>query len=195
MFFNLKDIYLKSWNVFAVNWWKFIVYSLILVLFVSFPFISIFQTLMVLLMFSAILKFLKESFISFSDFFNFKSVLNPTAVSVVVIIGFMQACLQIFDFPVIVYIILAILYLVLSIVLFPLFCVSIDKNLNLKEAILYSAKLTKGLRIELLIITIINLFLGIIGLLFFFLGIFITLPIVLIVNVLAYIEMEKKFSN
>ena len=153
MHINLKDIYLKSWNVFAVNWWKFIVYSLILVLFVSFPFISIFQTLMVLLMFSAILKFLKESFISFSDFFNFKSVLNPTAVSVVVIIGFMQACLQIFDFPVIVYIILAILYLVLSIVLFPLFCVSIDKNLNLKEAILYSAKLTKGLRIELLIIT------------------------------------------
>lgn len=193
MYLNLKDIYSKSWNIFAKSWWQYVLFSLIMMLILIIPFGSILQTLLALLMFNAVLLFIKNGSISFSDFFKFKEVLNTNSILLIVIIACFYALLEILGFSVL-YTIFAIVYFILSIILFPLFCVVIDKQLSFKEAILYSAKLTKNIRIEILLIMIINLIIGLIGALIFLVGVFVAIPIVSIATVLVYKELEKKSS-
>lgn len=187
---NLKDIYSQSWNIFTRNWWEYILVTFIMLVLLYIPFGNILQMLILCLMFNAVLLFVKNGSISFSDFFNFKTVLNPTVISIIVIIGLCYFGFQLLDFSAL-YIIFSIVYFIFAIILFPLFCVAIDKNLSLKDTVLYSAKLTKNIRKEILVIMIINFFIGLVGILIFFVGIFVAIPIVSIATVIVYKELEK----
>jgi len=193
MYLNLKDIYSQSWNIFAKNWGKYILFSLIMLLVLMIPFGSILQTLMVLLMFKAILVYIKNGSISFSDFFKFSEVLNTNSILLIVIIGCIYACLEILGFSVL-YTIISIVYFILSIILFPIFCVVIDKKLSFKDVFSYSAKLTKNIRFELLLVMIINLLIGLIGACALLIGVFVAIPIVSIATVVIYKELEKSSS-
>ena len=186
---NLKNIYSESWNIFTRNWWEYIIVTFIMLVLLYIPFGNILQILILCLMFNAILLFIKNGSISFSDFFKFKTVLNPTVISIIVIIGLCYFGFQILDFSAV-----YIIFSILGIILFPLFCVAIDKNLSLKNTVLYSAKLTKNIRKEILLIMIINFIIGLIGILIFFVGIFVAIPIVSIATVVIYKELEKNNS-
>ena len=199
MVLNLKEIYSDSWGIFVKNWWQYVVFSIIMIAMTIVPFLGpILQIVMALLLLKAIFKSIKGENISFSDFFNFKSVFNNTGIALIIIVGCVYALLDLLDYSVL-YIILSLAYFILSIILFPIFCVAIDKYLPLKEAVLYSAKLTKNMRLEILLVMVINFIIGLVGVFCFFIGIFVAIPIVFIAMFVIYRKLEeisnKKVEN
>ena len=188
---NLKEIYSDSWGIFVKNWWQYVVFSIIMIAISIVPFLGpIFQTIIFLLFFSAILKSIRGENISFSDFFNLKSVFNNTGIALIVIVGCVYALLDLLDYSLL-YTILSLVYFILSIILFPIFCVAVDKDLTLKEAVLYSAKLTKNMRLEILLVMVINFIIALVGIFCFFIGILVAVPIVFIAISFIYRKLEE----
>lgn len=67
----------------------------------------------------------------------------------------------------------------------------IDKNLGPIEAMKVSARMTKGHRLELLLLMMFVLAVNIIGLALLFIGLFVTVPLTLLILVDAYRTIEK----
>lgn len=84
---------------------------------------------------------------------------------------------------------------ILSIIFFPVFCVLVDKNFNIKETVSYSAKLTKDIRIEIILIMLINLVLAVAGAMLLLVGIFVAMPIGMIATVKVYTLLEQRLNS
>jgi len=196
MSLNFSQIYSNSWDIFKKNWWEFIVVSIIMfvLVFVPLGLGGIFQFFVTLLMINAILKSIKGEKISFSSFFKVKELLNPKIITIVVAIGLYTLIVQNIT-SVVVVSLLTLLGFVLTIIFFPLMCVMVDKKFDVKETILYSAKLTQGVRLEIILLMFVNFLIGIIGFALAFVGIFVATPIITISIVFAYLTLDAKLNN
>lgn len=193
MVLDLKDVYLTSWNIFKKNWWQYIVVTLILMLCMFVPYVgSILQFFMMLLVLNATLKAVKGEDISFASFFDFKSVFTVKSVIFVVIFAVYSFIMQLGVDSVVVSLILAVVGIAISIIFYPIMCVIIDKNLGVKDTILHSAALTKGVRLEIVIVMILNLFIGFLGVLLLVVGVFVALPIIIATTAVVYSVLENK---
>lgn len=193
MFLNLKEIYLPSWEIFLKNWWEYVVITVIMFALIFIPFAgSIIQIFILLAMISAIIKSVRGNAINFSDFLQFKEILNLKTVIFAVVVGFYYLLMQnVASLSML----LSLIGAVLSIIFFPVFCVLVDKNFNIKKTISYSAKLTKGIRIEIILVMLINLVIAIAGAMLLFVGIFVAMPIGMIATVKVYTLLEQRLNS
>jgi hypothetical protein len=193
MFLNLKEIYLPSWEVFLKNWWEYVVITVIMFLLIFIPLIgSIVQVFIMLAMISAILKSIRGTVIKFSDFLQFKEILNSKTAVFIIGVGLYYFLMQ--RVPSL-SMLLSLVGAVLSVIFFPIFCVLVDKNFSIKETISYSAKLTKNIRVEIVLIMLVNLLIGIAGAILLLVGIFVAVPICLIATVKVYILLEQRLNS
>lgn len=194
MFLQLDSVYLSSWNVFTKNWWQYIVVSLIMALLLFIPLGGILQFFVMLLFLNAVLKVLRGDIITFSSFLQFKEIFNTKVIVMVVILGLYAYLMQVMENPAFASV-FGIITFILSIIFFPVLCVLIDKKFNIKETFVYSAKLTKNLRFEIFLIMLLNFVIGLIGFLLFFVGIFVAIPVITIVNAKTYLLLEEKINS
>jgi len=195
MVLDLKDVYLTSWNIFKKSWWQYIVVTLILMLCMFIPYVgSILQFFMMLLVLNAALKAVRGEDISFSSFFDFKKVFTVKSIIFVVIFAVYSFIMQLGVDSVVISLILAVIGIAISIIFYPIMCVIIDKDLNVKDTILHAAALTKGVRFEIIIVMILNLFIGFLGVLLLIVGVFIALPVIIATTAVVYSSLEKKNS-
>lgn len=195
MTLNLTEIYSNSWNIFKKNWWEFIVVSIIMFILVLIPLLGgIFQFFLSLLMINAILKSIKGEKINFSSFFKVKELLNQKIITIVVAIGLYTLIVQSITSATVISI-LMLLGFVIIIIFFPFMCVMIDKNFNIKETILYSEKLTRGIRLEIILLMVVNFLIGLIGVALLFVGIFAATPIITISIVFVYLALDSRLNN
>ena len=195
MTLNLTEIYSNSWNIFKKNWWEFIVVSIIMFVLVLIPLLGgIFQFFLSLLMINAILKSIKGEKITFSSFFKVKELLNQKIITIVVAIGLYTLIVQSITSATVISI-LMLLGFVIIIIFFPFMCVMIDKNFNIKETILYSAKLTQGVRLEIILLMVVNFLIGLIGVALLFVGIFVATPIITASIVFVYLALDSRLNN
>jgi len=193
MVLDLKDVYLTSWNIFKKCWWQYVVVTLILMFCMFIPYIgALLQFFMMLLVLNATLKAVKGEDISFSSFFDFKKVFTVKTIIFVIIFAVYSFIMQLGVDSVIVSLILAIVGIAISIIFFPIMCVIIDKDLNVKDTILHAAALTKGVRFEIVMVMVLNLFIGFLGVLLLVIGIFVALPIIIATTAVVYSVLEKK---
>ena len=193
MFLNMKEIYLPSWETFVKNWWEYIVVTAIMFLFIFVPLLgSIIQIFMALAIINAILKVVRGGSVIFSDFFRFKEIFSLKTVIFAAGLGVYYFVVQnaaLFST------LLSLAGVVLSVIFFPLFCVLVDKKFNIKETVLYSAKLTKGIRTDILLVMLINVLICIAGAVLLFVGIFVAVPIMLIATVKVYTLLENRLNS
>ncbi len=193
MFLNLKEIYLPSWEIFLKNWWEYVVITVIMFALIFIPLAgSILQVFVLLAMISAILKSVRGSAVNFSDFLQFKEILNLKTAVFAIGLGFYYMIMQ--NVPSL-SMLMSLAGAVLSIIFFPVFCVLVDKNFNIKETISYSAKLTKDIRIEIILIMLINLVLAVAGAMLLLVGIFVAMPIGMIATVKVYTLLEQRLNS
>lgn len=193
MFLNLKEIYLPAWQIFLKNWWEYIVVTLVMFILVFIPFVgAIIQVFVIFSIIAAMLKAVKNNQINFSDFLKFKDIFNFKTVAFAVVLGIYYLLIQ--RFPS-VSILLSLAGAVLSVIFFPVFCVLIDKNFTIKDTVLYSAKLTKGIRVEIVLIMLMNLLIGIAGAFLLFVGVFVAMPVALIATVKVYTLLENRLNS
>ena len=195
MTLNFTEIYSNSWNIFKKNWWEFIVVSIIMFVLVLIPLLGgIFQFFLSLLMINAILKSIRGEKITFSSFFKVKELLNQKIITIVVAIGLYTLIVQSITSATVISI-LMLLGFVIIIIFFPFMCVMIDKNFNIKETILYSAKLTQGVRLEIILLMVVNFLIGLIGVALLFVGIFVATPIITASIVFVYLALDSRLNN
>ncbi|WP_413853144.1 hypothetical protein [Candidatus Ruminimicrobium bovinum] len=195
MVLDLKDVYLTSWNIFKKSWWQYIIVTLILMACMFVPYVgSILQFFMMLLVLNAALKAVKGEDISFSSFFDFKKVFTVKSIIFVVIFAVYSFIMQMGVDSVVISLILAVIGIAISIIFYPIMCVIIDKDLNVKDTILHAATLTKGVRFEIVIVMILNLFIGFLGVLLLIIGVFVALPVIIATTAVVYSVLEKKNS-
>ncbi len=193
MVLNFKQIYLDSWDVFKKNWWEFIVVTIIMGLFSIIPFIgNILQLFMYILVLNAVLKVIKGETISFSSFFNFKEVCNQRVITIFVIVAILGLVLQALSTDTTAAIILSVIIFILTVLLFPLFCVMLDKDISVKEVFSNSLQLTKGARIDIIILMILDFVIGILGVILLLVGVLVAIPIITIATVQAYKSLQAK---
>ncbi|MBQ3835135.1 MAG: hypothetical protein II816_06440 [Elusimicrobia bacterium] len=193
MVLNFKQIYSDSWNVFKKNWWELIVVTLIMAALTFIPLIGNFlQLFMYCLILNAILKSAKGEEIKFSDFFQFKEIANTKIITILIVIALLGLFMQAISDEQILAGILTLVVLVITVLIFPLFCVMIDKNLSIKETITDSFNLTKGARFDIIIFLILNFIITVLGVILLFVGIFVAIPIVTIATVFTYIALKNK---
>lgn len=193
MFLNLKEIYLPAWQIFLKNWWEYIVVTLVMFILVFIPFVgAIIQIFVIFSIIAAMLKAVKNNQINFSDFLKFKDIFNFKTVAFAVVLGIYYLLIQ--NFPS-VSMLLSLAGAVLSVIFFPVFCVLIDKNFTIKDTVLYSAKLTKGIRVEIVLIMLMNLLIGIAGAFLLFVGVFVAMPVALIATVKVYTLLENRLNS
>lgn len=193
MFLNLKEIYLPAWQIFLKNWWEYIVVTLVMFILVFIPFVgAIIQVFVIFSIIAAMLKAVKNNQINFSDFLKFKDIFNFKTVAFAVVLGIYYLLIQ--RFPSL-SILLSLAGAVLSVIFFPVFCVLIDKNFTIKDTVLYSAKLTKGIRVEIVLIMLMNLLIGIAGAFLLFVGVFVAMPVALIATVKVYTLLENRLNS
>lgn len=193
MFLNLKEIYLPSWEIFAKNWWQYMIITLIMFLLVFVPLIgAMIQIFIMLALINAILKSSKNEVVCFSDFFKFKDVFNKTNIIFAVALGLYYFIIQ---HVVVLSIIFSLIGAVLSVIYFPIICVLADKKFNLKETVLYSSKLTKNLRSEIVVILLVNILVCIVGAMLLFVGVFAAVPVSIIATVKVYEALDKKQNS
>lgn len=196
MVLDLKDVYLTSWNIFKKSWWQYVLVTLILMFCMFIPYIgSILQFFMMLLVLNASLKAIKGEDISFSSFFDLKKVFTGKTIIFIVIFAVYSFIMQLGVDNVVMSLILAVIGIAVSIIFFPIMCVIIDKDLNVKDTILHSAALTKGVRFEIIIVMILNLFIGFLGVLLLVIGVFVALPIIIATTAVVYSVLEKKNTS
>jgi len=188
----LKEIYLPAWQIFLKNWWEYIVVTIIMFLLVFIPLVgSIIQIFLILMMMNAILKSIRNGVINFSDFFQFKQIFNLKILVFALGLGLYYFLMQ---QVAALSIVLSLIGAVLSVIFFPIFFVLIDKSLNIKETILYSAKLTKDIRFEIIFVLLINLLIAIAGTLLLLIGILAAMPIGVIATAKVYLMLEEKLN-
>ena len=193
MFLNLKEIYLPSWEIFLKNWWEYVVITVIMFALIFIPFVgTILQFFILLAMIRAILKPVRGSVINFSDFLQFKEILNLKTTVFAIGLGIYYMIMQ--NVPSL-SMLLSLIGAVLSIIFFPVFCVLVDKNFNIKETVSYSAKLTKNIRVEIILIMLINLVLVVAGAMLLLVGIFVAMPIGMIATVKIYTLLEQRLNS
>ena len=193
MFLNLKEIYLPAWQIFLKNWWEYIVVTLVMFILVFIPFVgAIIQVFVIFSIIAAMLKAVKNNQINFSDFLKFKDIFNFKTVAFAVVLGIYYLLIQ--RFPS-VSILLSLAGAVLSVIFFPVFCVVVDKNFTIKDTVLYSAKLTKGIRGEIVLIMLMNLLIGIAGAFLLLVGVFVAMPVALIATVKVYTLLENRLNS
>ena len=196
MVLDLKEVYLTSWNIFKKSWWQYVVVTLILMACMFIPYVgALLQFLMMLLILNAALKAVKGEDVSFSSFFDFKKVFTVKTLIFIVIFAIYSFIMQLGVDNVVLSLILAIIGIAISIILFPIMCVIIDKDLNVKDTILHAAALTKGVRFEIIIVMILNLFIGFLGVLLLIIGVFIALPIIMATTAVVYSVLENKNTS
>lgn len=196
MVLDFKQIYSDSWDVFKKNWWQLIVVTVIMAVLALIPLIGNFlQLFMYCLILNAILKSVKGEDISFSSFFNFKDVANKKVITILVVIALFGLFMQAISDAQILAGILTLAVLVLTVLIFPLFCVMLDKDLSIKETITDSFNLTKGARVDIIIFLVLNFIIAVLGVILLFVGIFVAIPIITIATVLVYIALSKKAIN
>lgn len=193
MFLNLKEIYLPSWEIFLKNWWEYIVITIIMFALIFVPLAgSIAQIFIMLAMISAIFKAIRGNIIKFSDFLQFKEIFNLKIAVFAIGLGFYYFLIQnVASLSML----LSLVGAVLSVIFFPIFCVLIDKNFNIKETISYSAKLTKDIRVEIVLIMLINLIIAVVGAMLLFVGFFVAMPIGMIATVKVYTLLEQRLNS
>ncbi|MDD5021914.1 MAG: hypothetical protein PHR82_07310 [Endomicrobiaceae bacterium] len=193
MFLNLKEIYLPSWEIFLKNWWEYVVITVIMFALIFIPLAgSIAQVFIMLAMISAIIKSVRGNTIKFSDFLQFKEILNLKTSVFAIGLGFYYFLIQnVASLSML----LSLVGAVLSVIFFPVFCVLVDKNFNIKETISYSAKLTKDIRVEIILIMLVNLIIAIVGAMLLFVGVFVAMPIGMIATVKVYTILEQKLNS
>ncbi|MDD2523380.1 MAG: hypothetical protein PHT81_00885 [Endomicrobiaceae bacterium] len=194
MVLDLNSIYSLAWSIFKKNWWEYVLISLIMLVLMLFPLGGILQFFVMLLMINAILKALRGNEITFLSFFQFKEIWNSKVIIFVVALGIYSFFLQGIN-SIALSVVLTIIGFIISVIFFPILCVLIDKQFNIKETILYSAKLTKTIRGEILLIMAVNFIIGILGILLLFVGIFIAIPIITIVIVKTYLLLDDRFNS
>jgi len=193
MFLNLKEIYLPAWQIFLKNWWEYIVVTLVMFILVFIPFVgAIIQVFVIFSIIAAMLKAVKNNQINFADFLKFKDIFNFKTVAFAVVLGIYYLLIQ--RFPS-VSILLSLAGAVLSVIFFPVFCVVVDKNFTIKETLLYSAKLTKDIRGEIVLIMLMNLLIGIAGAFLLIVGVFVAMPVALIATVKVYTLLENRLNS
>ena len=196
MVLDLKEVYLTSWNIFKKSWWQYVVVTLILMACMFIPYVgALLQFFMMLLILNAALKAVKGEDVSFSSFFDFKKVFTVKTIIFIVIFAVYSFIMQLGVDNVVLSLILAIIGIAISIILFPIMCVIIDKDLNVKDTILHAAALTKGVRFEIIIVMILNLFIGFLGVLLLIIGVFIALPIIMATTAVVYSVLENKNTS
>ena len=196
MVLDLKNVYGTAWNIFKKSWWQYIIVTLILMICMFIPFIgSLLQFFFMLLVLNAALKGARGEEVTFSSFFDFKTVFTMKAVIFVVIFGIYSFIMQLGANSVTLSIILAIIGIVISVVLYPIMCVIIDKDLGIKDTILHAAALTKGVRFEIIIIMILNLIIGFLGVIFLVIGVFVALPVIIASAAVVYVLLEQNYSS
>lgn len=193
MVLDLNSIYSSSWSVFKRNWWEYIVISLIMFVLILLPLGGVLQFFVMLMMMNAILKAFRGNEINFASFFRFKDFFNSKVIIFVIVLGIYSFVLQSTN-GVIVSAVLTLIAFIISIVFFPLLCVLIDKQFNVKETFLYSAKLTKDVRSEIFLIMIVNFIIAVLGILLFLVGVFLAIPIVTIAIVKTYLLLDEKLK-
>ena len=193
MFLNLKEIYLPSWEIFLKNWWEYIVITVIMFALIFVPFVgSIIQVFIMLAMISAILKSVRGNVIKFSDFLQFKEIFNLKTAVFAIGLGFYYFLIQnVASLSML----LSLVGAVLSVIFFPIFCVLVDKNFSIKETISYSAKLTKDVRVEIVLILLINLIATIVGAMLLLVGVFVAMPVCMIATVKVYTLLEQRLTS
>jgi hypothetical protein len=196
MVLDLKEVYLTSWNIFKKSWWQYVVVTLILMACMFIPYVgALLQFFMMLLILNAALKAVKGEDVSFSSFFDFKKVFTVKTLIFIVIFAVYSFIMQLGVDNVVLSLILAIIGIAISIILFPIMCVIIDKDLNVKDTILHAAALTKGVRFEIIIVMILNLFIGFLGVLLLIIGVFIALPVIMATTAVVYSVLENKNTS
>lgn len=196
MTLNLKEIYSQSWNIFKNDWGKFVLFSVIVLIVTIFPILGYFlQFFTTLLLMNAILHITRGESIKFSTFFLVKEVFNKASVLLLLLLWICSIVSAQIMTDLTFSTLLGIFFFILAVIFFPIFCVIIEKNLSLKEALSYSAKLTKKVRLEILLIVIINFLICLLGAFCFLVGILVSIPIVAISTVLIYSELEKNINN
>ncbi|MEA5001183.1 MAG: hypothetical protein VB017_04795 [Endomicrobiaceae bacterium] len=193
MFLDLNSIYSSSWGIFKKNWWQYVVVSFIMFILILIPLGGILQFFVMLMMMNAILKAFRGNDINFAEFFKFKEIFNAKVIIFVVILGLYSFFLQSIN-NVILSAVLTLVGFIISVIFFPVLCVLIDKQFNVKETILYSARLTKELRTEILLIMLVNFVIAVLGILLFLIGIFASIPIVTIAIVKTYLLLDEKIK-
>lgn len=194
MFLNLESIYSSSWNIFKKNWWEYVLVSLITALMLFIPLGGILQFFMMMLMINAVIKVTKGNAVTFSDFFNFKDVLKAKVIIFAVVLGLYSFLMQAVN-SVALSVVLTAAGFIASIIFFPVLCVLIDKDLGIKETILYSAKLTKNIRAEILLVMFVNFLIGVIGILLLLVGMFVAMPVITISTVKIYIMLDERLNS
>ena len=195
MVLDLKNVYGTAWNIFKKSWWQYIIVTLILMICMFIPFIgSLLQFFFMLLVLNAALKGARGEEVTFSSFFDFKTVFTMKAVIFVVIFGIYSFIMQLGANSVTLSIILAIIGIVISVVLYPIMCVIIDKDLGIKDTIVNAAALTKGVRFEIIVIMILNLVIGFLGVILLVIGIFVALPVIIASTAVVYNLLDKNNS-
>lgn len=196
MVLNFKEIYSSSWDVFKKNWWEYVVVTIIMGLLSLIPYIGVFlQLFMYFLVLNAILKSIKGEDISFSNFFDFKEITNQKVITIFVVVSVLGLLIQSISTNAAIAIIVSLAVLVLTVLFFPLFCVMLDKDFDIKETILNSLLLTKGARFDILILVILNFIIGMLGIILLFVGVLVAIPIVTISTVFAYMSLQNKAEN
>ncbi len=196
MVLDFKQIYSDSWSTFKKNWWEYITVTIIMGLLSIIPFIGgILQLFMYFLVLNAILKSVKGEDISFSNFFKFKEITNQKVITIFVIIVIFGLLIQAMSDNTTAAIIISLATFVLTVLFFPIFCVMLDKNLDVKSTFINSFDLTKGARIDILIIMVLNFIIGILGIILLFIGIFVAIPVITISSVFTYKTLQIKAEN
>ncbi len=192
MVLNFKEIYSNSWDVFKKNWIEYVVTAFIMTVLLFIPYIGgLLQFLMTILVINAVLKSVKGESINFSSFFQFKDLTNQKVAVIFIIISIYTLLIQSAGQSVAAAL-LSLLGFVFTILFFPLLCVMLDKDFDVKETFLYSRRLTKGALVDIVLIMIINAVIGVVGLLLFFVGIFVAMPVITISVVLTYMALDGK---
>ena len=195
MVLDLKNVYGSAWNIFKKSWWQYIIVTLILMFCMFVPYIgSLLQFFFMLLVLNAALKGARGEEVTFSSFFDFKTVFTMKAFIFVILFAVYSFIMQLGANSITLSIILAIIGIVISIVLYPIMCVIIDKDLGVKDTILHAAALTKGVRFEIIIIMILNLFIGFLGVILLVIGVFIALPVIMASTAVVYNLLEQNNS-
>ena len=196
MVLDLKNVYGSAWNVFKKSWWQYIIVTLILMICMFIPYIgSLLQFFFMLLVLNAALKGAREEEVSFSSFFDFKAVFTVKVLIFVVIFAVYSIIMQMGANNLTLSLILAIIGIVISVILYPIMCVIIDKDLGIKDTILHAAALTKGVRFEIIIIMILNLIIGFLGVIFLVIGVFVALPVIVASTAVVYVLLEQNYSS
>ncbi|MFA7074387.1 MAG: hypothetical protein WC234_04275 [Endomicrobiaceae bacterium] len=193
MVLDLNSIYSSSWSIFKKNWWEYIIVSLIMFILILLPLGGILQFFVMLMMMNAILQSFRGNEIKFASFFAIKEIFNSKVLFFVVVLGIYSFILQSTS-GVITSAVMTLIAFIISIVFFPLLCVLIDKQFNIKETFVYSAKLTKNVRSEIFLIMIVNFIIAVLGILLFLIGVFLAIPIVTIAIVKTYLLLDEKLK-